>query len=313
MNKKIIYIQPLQTSWKVPPLNAKWDNNTFYSFSRLLRADSYHINHNIPLDADIYVICSYDIALIDKEIEFFKRVKSLGKKTVLSFSQDFRFLTGRFLVNDLSGNHFGELCKYSDIILSGMSNKIKVYGRYQNRVIDFGLPQERLNFSIPFENRNIDILISNNAGEENWGITVEFLLMLRDNYPNFNITYSTHINDNRITNELKNSKINFVPFVLIHYLAKAKMYVNLEIRPRPGRSLLESFYCRTPFVSCDSTYYSKLFSEYTYSLNSIVDMFEATKKMVNSNYYELISDAEKIAEYDYFENFYKRLMKRLYE
>lgn len=312
MIKKSTMIQPLRARWNAPPENAPWDNNSFATLTRLFRSNAFHIEDpGIDMTSEMYIMCSFDIGLLPKEIEFVKRIKDMGKKFILSFSQDLRFLIGNCLVHE-SGLHYGELCDYADVILSGVASKIRIYGRNQHKVLDFGVPCERLNFSSkPYEFREIDFLVSNNIGEENWGVATEFLLMLVDKFPSKTIVYSTNLPENKIHPKLRNT-VKFVPSGLIYYLGNAKSYINLELRPRPGRSLLESFYFRTPFISCDSTYFSRLFPNHTFDGYDLVKVMELCEDIISTDYNKLISEAERIAEFDYFDNFYPRLLERLY-
>jgi len=312
-NLKHILIQPLRTSWKAPNLNIPWDNNSFFTLSKLLQADAYHIESpNIDLNANIYWMCSFDIGLLKKEIEFAKRIKELNKKFILSFSQDLRFLLGNFLVND-EGIHYGDLCNYADVILAGMNPNIKVFGRNQYKLMEFGLPVERITFpTIPFNNRKIDILVSNNAGEENWGFTTEFLFYLKEKFPNKEIAYSTSLPTQKIHPQLRNI-ITFVPFGLINYLKNAKIYINLELRPRPGRSLLESYYFDVPFIASSFSYFSKLFPDFTFNFLDFEFIIESCNVLLEEkNHLNYLQKAKEIMEFVYFDNFYKRLIKKIF-
>lgn len=311
INHKWCVIQPLRTRWKCPDSKSLWSNNSFANISRLLRADAYHIDDNdIPLDADIYFLSSFDIALIKKEIDFIKKVKSLGKKVVMAFSQDLRFLFGSGLMYD--GVLYTDLMKECDLVLSGISNELDMFGRQQYKVIPFGLPFERLNFSNKkYEDREIDILVSSSIGEECFPVTIEILYLLKEKFPDKKIVYSIdtghidkykyYIND-----------FTFVPGGLINYLPNAKVYFSPEIRPRPGRALIESFYCRTPFIACSWVYHANLFKEFNYNCLSMSKIIDCYSRLLDSNYIEIIKKAEEIAEYDYFDNFYSRMISRLF-
>src|SRR5512147_2998835 len=120
INHKWIMIQPLRTNWPVPDPNEPWTNNSFANMSRLLRAEAYHLDSsNIPMNADIYFISSYDIALVQREIDFVKHVKSLGKKVVIAFSQDLLFLYGTGLI--YNNVLYTDLIKECDLVLTGIS------------------------------------------------------------------------------------------------------------------------------------------------------------------------------------------------
>jgi hypothetical protein len=110
--------------------------------------------------------------------------------------------------------------------------------------------------------------------------------------------------------------IKFVHEPLIQNLVNTKCYINLETRPRGGRALLDAWMCKTPFISCLSTFYSQLFPEYSYSaqfnLNKILNIYKELKLQMEENYDRIIQEAEERAEPLYFDNQIKELMQRLY-
>jgi len=318
LDKKWVWITPLQTTWKAPQSNEPFTQDSDRNFTRLVQADAYHINYfernEIPMDADIYVLASFDIGNLDKEIIFAQKIKELGKKLIVCYSADLRFLLGNCFISS-TGNLYTELCKYADVILSGVGEDIQIYGRYSNKVMSYGLAMERLNFSEkPYEQREIDILISGSAGIECFAFELEVLLMIKEEYPNLNIVHSSQEPHREYMKKFKDMGITFVHEYLISNLLNSKLYLNLEIRPRGGRALLDAWMCRTPFISCDSTFYSQLFPDLSYgmkfNMNKIVDKYISSR---DYKYNDLIKKAEEIAEPLYFDNTIVKLMSELYK
>lgn len=312
-DKKWTWITPLNTTWNPPDPNEGYTIDAERNFTRLIRANAFHIDcENIDMTSDIYVLVQFDINNIEKEIEFVKKIKSLDKKFVLCYSADLRFLLGNCFVSK-KGTLYTELCKYADVILSGTSTDIDIYGRYYNKVLHWGLPVERLDFSDrSYNERQIDILISSSAGEESFSFEFELEMLLLEKHPDLKIVHSLQECHKSWLDPFRNKGVEFVHESLLKNLVNTKVYINPEIRPRGGRALLDAYYCRTPFISCDMTFYSQIFPEFTYNrmhINNIADLYD---KVIQSNYNTIISKAEKIMEPLYFDNCIKDLMKRLY-
>ena len=147
---KWTWITPLM-GWECPPLYEEYTRDNGRVMSRLLQANAYSLKYenkkDIELDSDIYVIIAFDINNIEKEIEFACKLKKLGKKIVTCMSADDRWLYGSSLISP-KGSLYSELANVSDVILSGVGPGIEVYGRYQHKVLPWGLPVERLNLSL---------------------------------------------------------------------------------------------------------------------------------------------------------------------
>lgn len=313
-DKKWTWITPLQTSWNPPDVNEGYTIDAERNFTRLIRANAFHIDYNeqIDLSSDIYVIVQFDINNLEKEVEFAKKIKDLGKKLVVCYSADLRFLLGNCFVSP-RGMLYTELCKYADVILSGTGIDIDIYGRYYNKVLPWGLPVERLNFSDrPYNERQIDVLISSSAGEESFAFEFELEMILLERSPNIKIVHSLQECHKTWLDPFRNKGVEFVHESLIKNLVNTKVYINPELRPRGGRALLDAWYCRTPFISSDMTFYSQIFPKYTYSrmhINKIADLYE---NIINTNYENLIKEADRQIEPLYFDNAVKELMNRLY-
>ena len=315
LDKKWTFITPLRTHFDAPPIDEPYSIDVDRCLCRLLRSNAYHIDYgeDIDMSSDIYIIESFDISNIEKEIQFAKKLKSLGKKIIVGFSADYRFLLGDCLISP-SGTHFSELCKEVDVILSGMHSNVDIYGRYSHKVVDWGLPVERLNFTKkPYNEREIDILMSASSGEEGLALNMELALTLKEKYPDIRLMYSLQeVHKERIKPFL-NKGIEFVHQYLIDNLVNSKVYINPEIRPRGGRAMLDAWYCRTPFIACDTTIYSDMFPEYAYTHFNIKNIVEIYDNLRNSNYNSVIQKAEKRVEEMLFENKIKELMNKLYK
>ena len=137
-------------------------------------------------------------------------------------------------------------------------------------------------------------------------------MLLLERHSNLKIVHSLQECHKSWLDPFRNKGVEFVHESLLKNLVNTKVYINPEIRPRGGRALLDAWYCRTPFISCDMTFYSQIFPEFTYNrmhINNIADLYD---KVIQSDYNTIISKAEKIMEPLYFDNCIKDLMKRLY-
>lgn len=320
LSKKWTWITPLHTSWNPPAINEGYTIDVERSFTRLVRANAFHIDYNDKIDmtSDIYVLVQFDIGNFEKEVEFAKKIKSMGKKFILCYSADLRFLLGNQFISQ-TGLLYTELCKYADVILSGTGKDINIYGRYGNKVLSWGLPMERLNFSTKqYQEKEYDILISGMQGGECFAYELEFMCMLKDRYPDIKIIHSSQEWHREYMGKMKQLYpfIDFVHEPLIKNLTNSKVYINLEIRPRGGRALLDAWMCRTPFISCESTFYSQIFPKYSYSMkfnfDSILDIYSTLKYDLETIPEIVNKTAEENAEPLYFDNMIPILMGKLY-
>ncbi len=316
-NKSWILIQPTHHGGEISPVNMGWTNDSFRMLSKQFNAPCYHITDpNIPLTADGYIICSFDINLIEMEIEFVKQVHAQGGKTVVGFSQDLRFLTGGALLNE-RGSLYTSLCEVTDAISSGVNPEMGIYGRYQDKVIPLAEIIENYNWDIPYEDRDYDLITCEALSEYALGFELEFLLMVKERHPEHRVAsciHSAHM-DLIETLRRKYPQIEF-PFVpglsLIDYIKNTKVFCNPEIRPRPCRTAMEAYYCRVPFISSSWTYHSNICPDFTYKWNSIVDMADKYDLILSRDRSEIIKEMEENAKYDSFENAYKRIYDKLW-
>lgn len=320
LNKKWTWITPLM-GWDCPPLHEPYTRDNGRVMSRLLRANAFSLKYpntkEIELDSDIYVIISFDIKMLDKEIEFAKKLKGLGKKIVICMSADYRWLNGENLISP-NGKLYTELAEYADVILSGVGDNIAVYGRYQYKVLSWGLPVERLNLSTqPFESRDIDILISSTFDLSQLALELESLLYLKSKYENLNIVFNYSISNKEVLeNKIKyfeNKGITFISGDLMDTMPRAKCYLNLEMRPRGGRAILEAFYCRTPFICFDTVFYSKLLPDFVLKSFNMENLLDNYNKLMETPYSNLIQTMELNMESFYFDNMIIKLMEKIYE
>jgi hypothetical protein len=321
MQEKYIILQPTHSQGLLVPSNAQWSNDSFINMSRLLSAKLYHINDmNIDLNADIYHICNFDIELIEKEIQFAEDRKKDDAKIIVGFSQDLRFLHCDGLMNS-NGVLWTELCRVSDIVTSGISSDLRMYGRYQDKVVDWGELLEPLNFSIPYDQRPIDFITSGPIGEQSLSFELELLLTIKEKYPEKRVVSCIHgIHHEKIRKLVKRYPQIEFPFnpenptagkPLPYYLRQSKVYCNPEIRPRPGRAAMDAFYCRVPFISSSWTYFSRLCPEFKFHRNDILEIVEQYDKILESDPILLIKEMEKNAEYDLYWNVLDRAKKKM--
>lgn len=297
---------------------APWTNNNFINLSRLLNAKRYHITSSelYQDSADAYYLISCIDTNMEHELAFIDHAHSRGAKVVLAISIDGRFLSGHGLFSYTTGIIYTELCKKVDAIISGIPININMYGKYQNKVVELGEFVEELNFSIlPYDQRSINLLSAGSPDECTFSFSVVLFEMLKEKYPSHRFIHSFR-SDPSYTNTINliRDKCPFLelsqePFY--HLLKHSKGFVNLEVRPRFGRIILEAWYHRVPSISSSNVYFSKLFPDFNYSYIDFAKIIECYDKMVEYNYEETMRKAEKILEYDYAQNSYNRVCQML--
>lgn len=314
--KKWVIIQPTHQDKRKLSKEDKWSNDSNNNLSRLFDAQLFHItNDDIDESAQIYKLINFDIELIEKEINFLKKVKSLGAKIIVSFSQDRRFILGKNLINS-KGSLYTELCEIADGICSGVNPLLCHFGRYQNKIISMGEILENVNLSIPYENRNIDFMVSGEKNGDTLAFELELLMMIKEKYPD-RILACCIPNEVAIKEQLiqkysnilfPDSKVSF-----LDWLKSSKYYCNMEIRPRSGRCLIESYYCKVPFISSWSCYHSNLMNEYTYKTYDLSDILSNYERLTAEvPHSKQIKKMEQRAKYDEFSAVYDRIMKCLW-
>lgn len=315
--EKWVIINPTYKGGGMVPPYAPWGNDSFANISRLFQAEMFHITDpNIDETGDVYFIDNFEIGLIDKEIEFALKMKARGAKIVIGFSQDLRFFHGSGMMNN-NGTLWTDLCKVADCIASGGSYDLKIYGRFQDKVIPWGEVLEDNDFSIPYENRTIDLVTSGATGEETISFEVEMFLILKEKYPNKRFVCCIRHGYRDIGEKLqaKYPQIEF-PFEgqpLMYYMRQSRAYLNIELRPRPARALMEAYYCRVPFISSSQTYHSNLCPDFTFNKTDFIDIAEKYNLMLSKPHKEIIADMEERAKFDSFESVYKRIKEKIYE
>ena len=318
-SKKWLIMQPIAGGeWQAPSPNLKWDIDCNVGLGRLLHSGASCVgNARIDMTADIYVmLCAYPHAY-EKEIEFMRTVRARGAKVVLCISTDYKFLTGHELINS-NGILYTALCKEADVILPGIPSHMKLFGRYQHKVIDMSLFLERINFSLPYEQRDIDILLSGSIdrNELTLAFAIEIMLILKEKYPDKRIVYPTLRKDilQPLYPEIEFTDAKLLPHNqgLVPLLSRSKIYINPDPRPGPGRAVVESFYCRTPYISSTMCYASKYYPDFTYDNMNFETITNQYDKLLNSNRDEVINKSEQLAEEDYFDKAIGRLMIKLY-
>jgi hypothetical protein len=316
LDKRWILIQPTHRNGGVSPQNMPWTNDSFRMLSKQFNAACYHIqDENIPLDADGYIMCSFDANLAKQEIDFLNKVRANGAKTLLGFSHDGRFLVGGGLLNE-DGYLWTSVCEATDVISSGVNPELKIYGRFQHKVIPLGEVVEDLNWSIPFEERPYDLIGCGTVSEQSLSIQLEFLLMAKEKYPNQRIAcvIAGHHEPLIKTLRIRYPQMEFPLNIqqdpnLISYLRKAKVFFNPELRPRPARALNEAYYCRTPYISASTTYHSRLCSEFAYDSINFEQMMNKYDAILKEDSNEIVKRMEERAKFDMFDQFYGRITK----
>jgi len=316
VNEKWILLQPTYHNGVQIVRDLKYSIDPFVVTSNYFQCPLYNIqDHSIPLNADVYWLVHFSINDLQKEIDFVKKVKELEKKTFLTFSHDLRFYVGDGLLNS-EGTLWTELCKEVDGIGAGVADDLKIFGRYQDKVIPFGDILLPVNFYKPYENRSIDVLVSGPPGEQFLSFSLETLLLIKEKFPNKRIVCLVQKHHANLIQKLriKYPEIEF-PLEdvqpLLYYMKDTKVYFNAELRPRPGRAMMEAFYCRTPFICCSSTYFSRLCKEYAYDKMSIVDIVDTYGKLLQDNFEDIKKRMEERAEFDYFKPIYNRVKKQI--
>lgn len=319
-NEKWIIIQPTHQGGQLSLQSMPWTNDSFRMLSKQFDAPCFHIlDENIPLDADAYIICSFDINLIEKEIEFTKKVQANGAKVLVGFSQDLRFLTGGALLNH-DGFMYTSLCEVADVISSGLNPELGIYGRFQDKVIPLGEIIEDENWSVPIEEKIYDLISCEAVSEYTLGFELEFMLLVKERHPDHKLACIIAGQHLPLIETLRN-KYHQLEFPydplnmpnLLSYIKKTKVFCNPEIRPRPCRTAMESYYCRVPFISSKWTYHSNICPDYTYRFNDIVEMADKYDLILSRNRNEIIKDMEEKAKYDHFENVYKRIKEKMFK
>ena len=317
MNKpKFCIIQPSHQDKRKISKDTPWSNDSFNNLSRLFDAQLFHItNDEIDETGDIYWLINFDINLLDKELIFLKKMKEKGKKIIVGFSQDRRFILGQNLITK-EGTLYTELCKLADVIGGGINPNLKMFGRFQDKVIPFGEILEDVNLSTSVESKYFDLMISGEKNGDTLSLEVELALMIKEKYPKFRIAICIP-DEVEIKNKLieKYKQIEFPtskePF--LQYLKFSKYYCNMELRPRGGRCLIESYYCRVPFVSSWNCYHSNLMEEFIYKNYDLTLIAKKYEEMISIKYEDLIKTMEYRAKFDNFNFVYDKIMEKLYK
>jgi hypothetical protein len=313
---KFVILNPTHVDKRKISKDTPWSNDSFNNLSRLFDAQLFHINNEgIDETGDIYWLINFDINLLDKELDFLKKMKDKGKKIIVGFSQDRRFMLGKELITK-NGTLFTEMYKIADIVSGGINPKLKMFGRYQDKIVSFGEILEDINFSIPVENREYDFMISGEKNGDTLSLETELALMIKEKHPDKKVLICIpdevelkwKLADKYKEIEFPTSKIPF-----LEYLKHSKYYCNMEIRPRSGRCLIESYYCRVPFISSWNCYHSNLMDEFSYRNYDLVDIFKRYEEIIFIEYNDLIEMMEYRAKFDGFQYVYERIMEKLYK
>jgi len=318
-DKRWYILQPVYGGkWSIPDASLPWTNDCNIALGRLLQAPASHFsNEDIDLTADIYYMIIFNVDHYEKELELIKKLKSLNKKVILTFSADMRFLTGEGLLGH-QGINYTDLCAEADLVISGVPENIKFYGRYQHKVISMGVFLERLNFSNSVLPKDIDILMSGSIfrNEPSLSFALELMCILKEKYPDKKISYPTR---HKWLLQPRYPQIDFIEAEdymyntgLVPLLQRSKVYINPELRPNPGRAMIEAFYCRVPYICSSMSYPAKYIPDFTYdnmNFDTIINQYEM---LINSDLTKIMRTAEELAEEDYFDNAIQRIMDRLY-
>ena len=95
-------------------------------------------------------------------------------------------------------------------------------------------------------------------------------------------------------------------------MKSAKFYFNVELRPRPGRAIVEAYYCRVPFISPYTQYFSCLCPEYAFKYVDFTEMMEKYEAIIRADRDELVRDMEARAKNEMFDAVYQRIKEKLW-
>ena len=169
-----------------------------------------------------------------------------------------------------------------------------------------------------YEQRDIDILLSGSIfrNEATLSFALEIMMMLKEKYPDKRIVYPTQYKSilQPVYPQIEFINASDISFTdgLVPLLKRAKYYINPELRPNAGRAMVESFYCRTPYVCSSLSFPSRYYPDFTYDYMSLEHIVNQYERMLNSDREEIIRKSEKLAEEDYFDKAIIRVMERLY-
>jgi len=261
------------------------------------------------------MLCSFDINLIEREISFVSQVQERGAKVIIGFSQDLRFLLGDGLLNS-RGALYTDLCEQADVVSAGVNPSLGIYGRFHHKAIPLGEIIEDVNFHDSSIEKKYDFSACGAVSEYALAFQLEILLSVKEQYPDHRVAciISHGANELRQVLAKKYPKIEFPLDLqtnpnLLSYIKESKVFCNPELRPRPGRTSMEAYYCRVPFISSEFTYHSRICPDFTYDRMSITDIVDKYSLIVNSDREQVIKDMEERAKYDHFENAYGRIEK----
>jgi hypothetical protein len=318
-DKKWLILQPVYGGkWDIPDANLPWTNDCNIGLGRLLQASGNHFSNNdIDMSCDIYYMIIFNVDHYEKELELIKKLKSLNKKVILTFSADMRFLTGEGLLGH-TGINYTDLCAEADLIISGVPEHIRFYGRYQHKVISMGVFLERLNFHNEGIEKDIDILMTGSIfrNEPSLSFGLELMCLLKEKYPDKRIVYPTKHKELLAPKYSQLDLIDADAYMystgLVPLLQRTKIYINPELRPNPGRAMIEAFYCRVPYICSSMSYPSKWMPDFTYDCMDFNKILEQYDKVINTDTNWIIKKAETLVEDDYFDKAIQKIMNRLY-
>jgi len=314
MSKDWVFIAA--TPWQVHSKNISHNENTSANIFRLLNAEVYHISDIKNLNAKYYYINAFDIKETHLLLPVMDKIKDNGGKSIVHFSSDGRFIMGHCLYDMSTNTGYGDVCDKANFIISEVSPDWKCYGKNQHKVIPLSHNMEHINYNIDLSEKNIDIFSTGPGGQENLPLVIETLRYLKEKNPHFKIVCATASDFVAKLND-KYPEIEFV-FSSPHHnfletLKQSKVYLNLEPRPRGGRAVEWSYYCKTPAVAYKYVYYSQLYPELCYDkldMDLICNLLETAHKNTWQHYE---SKANEFAEKNMFESWYKTIMSRLVE
>jgi len=313
VKEKWLILQPTHHHGTMATPNMPWTNDPFLNVSNYFKAPLWNVTDDVPMGYDVYWFCHFTIGDIEKEIELIQKIKSQGAKVFVTFSHDMRFLHGDGLLSS-NGILWTKLCELSDAVGGGVSENLKIFGRYQHKVVQIGDILADENFSKPYEERPIDLLTSGPPGEQFLSFGLETLLTIKERHPEKRIVCLIQLQHKELILKLRQlyPQIEFpIEGVvnLMQYMQNAKVYYNPEPRPRPGRAMMEAYYCRVPFICCSATYFSKMCLEFAYDQMSIVDIADSYDRLIASDIDNVIKKMEEKASFDFFEPVYNRMRK----
>jgi hypothetical protein len=290
--------------------NSHCTEDTRANFQRLLKVkESRSLLEQQNEDADIQLVTSVDWGQYKQELDFIKRMKSKGKKTIVTFSGDSRWLNGSALASP-SGENYIDLCAEADAILGAIHPDWKVFGRFQDKVIYQNEPLENVSIK-GNKNKDIDILLVGSSNHFCYALEIAYMLL--DKNPKYNCVIGClpqYIDAFRKTNPRLNIEETGPHSVFETYLKRSKVLVNTELKARGGRIPTWAFYANIPAILGNGAFISQIYPDITFNKIDLQDIVEKTEFAINKSA-EIMDKAKELAKPFYFPEWERAVYQKL--